>query len=279
MDRPRVLVVDDDADVGEFMRDALSSWNYDVTHVASGREGRRPDQPPDLRRRAGRHLDARDGRTSSSRRDEASRPGARGRDDDRQPDGRDRRPGVEVGSLRLPHQAPQPGRAPAPHAAGSGEALPEPRGALAQKPPGRAPGREGSGGQLGGDDAGSRGHRQSVGLRLAGADRGRAAPARNWWPRPSTGSPGGPRARSFRSTAARSRPTCWSRSSSATCEGPSQVPSPTRSGSSARPMAARSSWTRSPSSRRPSRPSCSGSCRRRRSGPSARRRRTRSASG
>src|SRR5438445_3569981 len=38
MDRPRVLVVDDDADVGEFMRDALSSWNYDVTHVASGRE-------------------------------------------------------------------------------------------------------------------------------------------------------------------------------------------------------------------------------------------------
>ena len=38
MDRPRVLVVDDDADDGEFMRDALSSWNYDVTHVASGRE-------------------------------------------------------------------------------------------------------------------------------------------------------------------------------------------------------------------------------------------------
>src|SRR6266404_863421 len=38
MDHPRVLVVDDDADVGEFMRDALSSWNYDVTRVASGRE-------------------------------------------------------------------------------------------------------------------------------------------------------------------------------------------------------------------------------------------------
>ncbi|PYN12954.1 MAG: hypothetical protein DME05_20105 [Candidatus Rokuibacteriota bacterium] len=34
----RVLVVDDDADVGEFLRDALSSWNYDVTSVASGRE-------------------------------------------------------------------------------------------------------------------------------------------------------------------------------------------------------------------------------------------------
>ena len=31
MDRPRVLVVDDDADVGEFLRDALSSFSYDVT--------------------------------------------------------------------------------------------------------------------------------------------------------------------------------------------------------------------------------------------------------
>src|SRR4029453_14248350 len=38
MDHPRVLVVDDDADVGEFLRDALSSWSYDVTLVASGRE-------------------------------------------------------------------------------------------------------------------------------------------------------------------------------------------------------------------------------------------------
>ena len=38
MDHPRVLVVDDDADVGEFLRDALSSWSYDVTRVASGRE-------------------------------------------------------------------------------------------------------------------------------------------------------------------------------------------------------------------------------------------------
>src|SRR5262247_1770463 len=38
MDHPRVLVVDDDTGVGEFLRDALSSWNYDVTHVKSGRE-------------------------------------------------------------------------------------------------------------------------------------------------------------------------------------------------------------------------------------------------
>jgi DNA-binding NtrC family response regulator len=38
MDHPRVIVVDDDADVGEFLRDALSSWSYDVTLVASGRE-------------------------------------------------------------------------------------------------------------------------------------------------------------------------------------------------------------------------------------------------
>jgi len=33
MDRPRVLVVDDDKDVGEFLRDALSAWSYDVTRV------------------------------------------------------------------------------------------------------------------------------------------------------------------------------------------------------------------------------------------------------
>src|SRR6266481_152278 len=38
MDHPRVLVVDDDKDVGEFLRDALSAWSYDVTRVASGRE-------------------------------------------------------------------------------------------------------------------------------------------------------------------------------------------------------------------------------------------------
>src|SRR5256885_446371 len=38
MDRPRVLVVDDDADVGEFLRDALSAWSYDVTRVVSDRE-------------------------------------------------------------------------------------------------------------------------------------------------------------------------------------------------------------------------------------------------
>src|SRR5256885_10196231 len=38
MDRPRVLVVDDDADVGEFLRDALSAWSYDVTMVARGQE-------------------------------------------------------------------------------------------------------------------------------------------------------------------------------------------------------------------------------------------------
>src|SRR5207249_4605866 len=38
MDHPRVLVVDDDADVGEFLREAQSSWSYDVTLVTSGRE-------------------------------------------------------------------------------------------------------------------------------------------------------------------------------------------------------------------------------------------------
>ncbi|HKC96769.1 MAG TPA: response regulator, partial [Methylomirabilota bacterium] len=38
MDRPRVLVVDDDTGVGGFLRDALTSWNYEVIHVKSGRE-------------------------------------------------------------------------------------------------------------------------------------------------------------------------------------------------------------------------------------------------
>lgn len=38
MDHPRVLVVDDDKDVGEFLRDALSRWNYDVSLAVHGRE-------------------------------------------------------------------------------------------------------------------------------------------------------------------------------------------------------------------------------------------------
>ena len=38
MDHPRVLVVDDDKDVGEFLRDALSRWNYDVSLATHGRE-------------------------------------------------------------------------------------------------------------------------------------------------------------------------------------------------------------------------------------------------
>jgi DNA-binding NtrC family response regulator len=38
MDHPRVLVVDDDADVGGFLREALSRWSYDVTLATSGRE-------------------------------------------------------------------------------------------------------------------------------------------------------------------------------------------------------------------------------------------------
>jgi two-component system, NtrC family, response regulator AtoC len=38
MDRPRVLVVDDDADVGELMRDALGRWGYDVALASNGRE-------------------------------------------------------------------------------------------------------------------------------------------------------------------------------------------------------------------------------------------------
>src|SRR3989441_79236 len=38
MDHPRVLVVDDDKDVGEFLRDALSRGNYDVSLAAHGRE-------------------------------------------------------------------------------------------------------------------------------------------------------------------------------------------------------------------------------------------------
>src|SRR2546428_1386297 len=38
MARPGVLVVDDDSDIGELMRDALSRWGYDVTLAANGRE-------------------------------------------------------------------------------------------------------------------------------------------------------------------------------------------------------------------------------------------------
>src|SRR5687767_9100105 len=38
MDRTRVLVVEDDPDVGGLMRDALTHWGYDVTLAANGRE-------------------------------------------------------------------------------------------------------------------------------------------------------------------------------------------------------------------------------------------------
>src|SRR3989449_2315681 len=38
MDHPRVLVVEDDKDVGELLREALSRWGYDVTLAANGRE-------------------------------------------------------------------------------------------------------------------------------------------------------------------------------------------------------------------------------------------------
>ena len=38
MERPRVLVADDDADIRELLRDALTEWGYEVTPVASGQE-------------------------------------------------------------------------------------------------------------------------------------------------------------------------------------------------------------------------------------------------
>ncbi len=38
MERLRVLVADDDADIRELLRDALTEWGYDVTAVASGQE-------------------------------------------------------------------------------------------------------------------------------------------------------------------------------------------------------------------------------------------------
>src|SRR4030095_13274357 len=38
MDHPRVLVVDDDVDVGGLLREALSRWGYDVSLATSGRE-------------------------------------------------------------------------------------------------------------------------------------------------------------------------------------------------------------------------------------------------
>jgi DNA-binding NtrC family response regulator len=38
MERPRVLVADDDADIRDLLRDALTQWGYDVTPVAGGAE-------------------------------------------------------------------------------------------------------------------------------------------------------------------------------------------------------------------------------------------------
>src|SRR3972149_4737158 len=38
MERPRVLVADDDADIRELLRDALTEWGYEVTPVGSGQD-------------------------------------------------------------------------------------------------------------------------------------------------------------------------------------------------------------------------------------------------
>ena len=78
------------------------------------------------------------------------------------------------------------------------------------------------------------------------ADPGRErAPARSWWPGPSTTTAGGPTGRSWPSTARPSRRACWRASCSGTRRGRSPGPTAGGSASSSRPTAAPCSWTRS----------------------------------
>jgi CheY-like chemotaxis protein len=70
---------------------------------------------------------------------------------------------------------------------------------------------------------------------------GKPAPARNWWPRPSTTSAPGPTTASWPSTAGPSAKSCWPTSSSATNEKPSPGPGESRRACWKRLRGARSS--------------------------------------
>jgi two-component system, OmpR family, KDP operon response regulator KdpE len=50
MKQPRILVIDDEPQIGRMLRTQLSARGYDVDHVASGQEGLMAvgENPPDL---------------------------------------------------------------------------------------------------------------------------------------------------------------------------------------------------------------------------------------
>ena len=87
--------------------------------------------------------------------------------------------------------------------------------------------------------------------------RARAAPARRWWPGPSTTSRTAGTSRSSRSTAPPCPATCSNPSCSATRRAPSRGPTAASRASSSWPTGAPSSWTRSARCRSGCRPSCS----------------------
>ena len=136
---------------------------------------------------------------------------------------------------------------------------------LAHRPAGREPAGEPSDGFIG-SSAAMRIVQKTIGLV---ADRGRhragdgrgPAPERRSWRAPSTATDSARGAPSWRSTAPRSRATCWKASCSATCGAPSRVRPPTARGPSGTHTAARCSWTRSATWSRPCRPRSCASCR------------------
>ena len=160
MDHPRVLVVDDDVDVGELMREALSRWGHDVTLATSGREA--------VRLISHQIFDAALVDIWMPEMD-----GLQVLDEIKRHD-----PALEVVMMTgnpMVETAVQALKSGAydylikplnldemqhSHAAGPREALPEPRGALAAEPALRPPGGQGSGRWLAGHDAreGSGGH-------------------------------------------------------------------------------------------------------------------------
>ena len=199
-----------------------------------------------LRRGRARHEDAQEGGHRGAAR-AAGVPRAPASDrHDRVPGSVHRRRGDEARRLRLPHQADQDRGAGDPRAQGGREG---PAPARQPRPAGSRPGGRTVRRDRDPQPADARGpaHRGA-----GGADRrppcscsARAAPARSWWPVPSTSARGAPSGPSCRSTAAPCRARCSSPSCSVTRRARSPARSAPSPGSSSWPTAARSSSTRS----------------------------------
>ena len=128
MEPAKILVVDDEKSILLLLKEALTQWGYQVTCASSAAEALDLlknglfDAAHQRRPHAGHE------RPRPPARDPQAGRVDRSRHDDRLPDDRLGRPGAEGGGLRLPLQAPDPGRAAPPDGADDGASLPARRG-------------------------------------------------------------------------------------------------------------------------------------------------------